>query len=100
MHFAKTSALHADNTVANNDTELKAIRSALHTISNDYDNINPPRVNNINIVIFTDSQSAIQAIAQMQQHKQPIVTDVLWTANKLYNRNDVETFQEMTEPTN
>ena len=40
---------------------------------------------------FTDSQSAIQAIAQMQHHKQPIVTDKLTTANKLHNQNDVET---------
>ena len=50
---------------------------------------NPPCVNNI--VIFTDSQSDIQAIAQMQRHKQPIVTDILTTANKLHNQNDVET---------
>ena len=49
----------------------------------------PPCVNNI--VIFTDSQSAIQAIAQMQHHKQPIVTYILTTANKLHNQNDVET---------
>ena len=73
----------------NYDAELKAIRSALQTISEDCDNPNPPCVNNI--VIFTDSQSAIQAIAQMQHHKQPIVTDILTTANKLHNQNDVET---------
>ena len=73
----------------NYDTELKAIRSALQTISNDCDNPNPPCVNSI--VIFTDSQSAILAIAQMQHHKQPIVTDILTTANKLHNQNDVET---------
>ena len=36
-----------------------------------------------NIVIFTNSQSAIQAIALMQHHKQPIVTDILTTANNL-----------------
>ena len=47
-----------------------------------------------NSVIFTDPQSAIQAIAQMQHHKQPIVTDILTTANKLYNQNDIETFIE------
>ena len=73
----------------NYDAELKAIRSALQIISEDCDNPNPPCVNNI--VIFTDSQSAIQAIAQMQHHKQPIVTDILTTANKLHNQNDVET---------
>ena len=73
----------------NYDAELKAIRSALQTISDDCDNPNPPCVNNI--VIFTDSQSSIQAIAQMQHHKQPIVTDILTTANKLHNQNDVET---------
>ena len=72
----------------NYDAELKAIRSALQTISEDCNNPNPPCVNNI--VIFTDSQSAIQAIAQMQHHKQPIVTDILTTANKLHNQNDVE----------
>ena len=44
-----------------------------------------------NIVIFTESRSAIQAIAQMQHHKQPIVTDILTTANKLHNQSDVET---------
>ena len=27
----------------------------------------------------------------MQHHKQPIVTDILTTANKLHNQNDVET---------
>ena len=59
----------------NYDAELKVIRSALQTISEDCDNPNPPYVNNI--VIFTDSQSSIQAIAQMQHHKQPIVTDIL-----------------------
>ena len=73
----------------NYDAELKTIRSALQTISEDCDNPNPPCVNNI--VIFTDSQSAIQAIAQMQHHKQPIVTDILTTANKLHSQNDVET---------
>ena len=73
----------------NYDAELKAIRSALQTISEDCDNPNPPCVNNI--VIFTDSQSAIQAFAQIQHHKQPIVTDILTTANKLHNQNDVET---------
>ena len=73
----------------NYDAELKAIRSALQTISEDCDNPNPPNVNNI--VIFADSQSAIQAIAQMQHHKQPIVTAILTTANKLHNQNDVET---------
>ena len=57
----------------NYDAELKAIRSTLQTISEDCDNPNPPCVNNI--VILTDSQSAIQAIAQMQHYKQPIVTD-------------------------
>ena len=76
----------------NYDAELKAIRSALQTISEDCDNPNPPCVNNI--VIFTDSQSAIQAIAQMQHHKQPIVTDILTTANKLHNQNDVETYSQ------
>ena len=30
-------------------------------------------------------------MAQMQHHKQPIVTDILTTANKLHNQNDVET---------
>ena len=69
--------------------ELKAIRSALQNISKDCDNPNPLCVTNI--VIFTDSQSAIQAIAQMQHHKQPIVTDILTTANKLHNQNAVET---------
>ena len=54
----------------NYDAELKAIRSALQTISNDCDNPNPPCMNNI--VIFTDSQSEIQAIAQMLHHKLPI----------------------------
>ena len=33
----------------------------------------------------------IQAIAQMQHHKQPIVTDILTAANKLHNQNDVQT---------
>ena len=75
---------------SNYDPELNAIRSALQTIYEDCDNHNPPCVNNI--VILTDSQSAIQAIAQMQHHKQPIVTDILTTANKLHNHNDVETF--------
>ena len=55
---------------------VKAIRSALQTIYEDCDNPNPTCVNNI-IVIFTDSQSAIKAIAQMQHHTQPIVTDIL-----------------------
>ena len=73
----------ADNIVNNYDAELKAIRSALLTISKDYDNPNPMCVNNI--VIFTDSQSGIQAIAHMQHHKQPIVMDILTTANKLHN---------------
>ena len=45
----------------NYDAELKAISSALQTISNERDGHNPPIVNDI--VIFTDSQSAIQAIA-------------------------------------
>ena len=45
-----------------------------------------------NIVIFTNSQSAFQAIAQMQHHKQPIVTDILTTANMLHNQKDIETF--------
>ena len=67
---------------------------APQTISNDCDNPNPPCVNNM--VIFTDSQSAIHAIAQMQHHKQrlqPIITDIglLTTANMLHNHNDVET---------
>ena len=84
MQRAKTSVKLADN----NDAELKALRSALQTISEDCDNSNHPCVNNI--VIFTHSQSAIQAIAQMQHHKQPIVTDILTTANKLHNQNDVE----------
>ena len=73
---------------SNYDAELKTIRSALQTISEDCDNSNPPCVNNI--VIFTDSQSAIQTIAHMQHHKQPIVTDVLTSASKLRNQNDVE----------
>ena len=34
---------------------------------------------------------AMQAIAQMQHHKQPIVTDILTTANNLHNQNDVAT---------
>ena len=80
---------HSCYNVVRSHAELKAIRSALQTISEDCDNPNPPCVNNI--VIFTDSESAIQAIAQMQHHKQPIVTDILTTANKLHNQNDVET---------
>ena len=72
----------------NYDAELKAIRSALQTISEDCDNTNPPCVNNI--AIFTDSQSAIQAIAQMQHHKQHTVTDLLTKTNKLHNQNDEE----------
>ena len=52
----------------NYDAEPKAIRYVLQTISNGCENPNPC-VNNI--VIFTDSQSAIQAIAQMQHHKLP-----------------------------
>ena len=43
------------------------------------------------IATVTDSQSATHAIAQMQHHEQPIVTDILTTANKLHNHNDVET---------
>ena len=64
---------------ANYDAELYVKRSAIQTISNDCDNPNPPCVNNI--VIFTYAQSEIQAIAQIQHHKQPIVTGVLTTAN-------------------
>ena len=91
MNRAKSSTKsHRGQHCNNYDAELKAIRSALQTIYEDCDNPNPPCVNNT--VIFTDSQSAIQAIAQMQHHKQPIVTDILTIANKLHNQNDVETF--------
>ena len=72
----------------NYDAELKVIRSAVRNIYEYCDNANPPCMNNI--VIFTDSQSAIQAIAQMQHHKELIVTDILTTASKLHNQNDVE----------
>ena len=45
----------------------------------------------VSYVTYTDSQSAIHAIAQIQHHKQPKVTYILTTANKLHNQNDVDT---------
>ena len=73
----------------NYDAELKAIRSALQTISNECDGHIPPIVNDI--VIFTDSQSAIQAVVQSQHNKQPIVTDILEAADKLHNPSQIQT---------
>ena len=73
----------------NYDTELEAIRSALQTISNERDGHNPPVFNNI--VIFTNSQSTMQAIAQCQHYTQPIVTDIMEAAVKLYNRSQIQT---------
>ena len=57
IDISETRGQHCNNY----DAELKAIRSALQTISNERDGHIPPIVNDI--VIFTDSQSAIQAIA-------------------------------------
>ena len=71
VYSVKKHVKRADNINYNNYNvyaEQKAIRSALQTISNDCNNYNPPCVNNI--VIFTDSQSAIQAIAQMHAASQ------------------------------
>ena len=39
----------------------------------------------------THIQQSKRSQAEMQHHKQPIVTDIPTTANKLHNQNDVET---------